>query len=103
MVTLTAGRQKYVTVIGYGVKVAEQVCRRATELECPVLYALLTDSALPSSLAALLVHRETWDSQAATFALYSTKVPGPDEGENTAVQKLCRNLSASLNKDEERC
>ncbi|KAJ9471701.1 hypothetical protein DIPPA_51432 [Diplonema papillatum] len=59
-----AGHHKYVTVIGYGLKVAERVCRRAARLECSALFAVpLTNTsfALPSSLKELLGWRDTWD------------------------------------------
>ncbi|KAJ9471637.1 Adenylate cyclase [Diplonema papillatum] len=75
-----AGRQKYVTLIGYGSKVAERVCRRAIKVKCPALYALpLTDNALPSSLTSMLVQLETWElrnslESVLSFVVYMLEV-----------------------------
>ncbi|KAJ9471624.1 Adenylate cyclase [Diplonema papillatum] len=79
-VVVLAGRQKYVTMIGYGSKVAERVCRRAIKVECPALYALpLTDTALPSSLTSMLVQLETWElrnslESVLSFVVYMLEV-----------------------------
>ncbi|KAJ9471634.1 Adenylate cyclase [Diplonema papillatum] len=77
VVSIPVGSQKFVTVVGYGVRIADRVCRRAFKMQCPALYAFpVTGTAMPSSLVAMLVQRETWDEHtsqgsALSFVVYT--------------------------------
>ncbi|KAJ9463520.1 Adenylate cyclase [Diplonema papillatum] len=82
-VGVTAGQQKFVTALGWGMRLSERVAWRAVERGEPALFLLqATPNELPSSIVHLLIFNTTWqvvgfDSDVAlTFSLFNVSLAG---------------------------
>ncbi|KAJ9463521.1 Adenylate cyclase [Diplonema papillatum] len=105
-VGVTAGRQKFVTALGWGMKLSERVAWRAVERREPVLFLLqATPNELPSSIVHLLIFDATWqvvgfDSDVVlTFSLFHVSLAGCTANSNImnawdVVSVVDRSMSA---------